>query len=1336
MKSHPLFSLLISLLFTTGTLSATTPPPNDNLANAILLSGDSFTHTTEVHCATVEPDELPYRRFPVPFNDALLASLEQRTVWWKWVAPNSPASTGLQVNLTSSAPPSNSYIPHIEVMAFNGPTLEGIQVIYIGIDQPFIALPGRTYYFRGFYSPDPGTTQPDNVTLTITGQNHVLASNRGIENSIPMIGNSIPEGYAPFYTTLFYTWTPDTTGYPVMENTSPTFATAQVYPEGEAFETLEGPVIAGETYTVSFYTGSTTQSPLLIGGDFNFLPPADNSTFEGRKPVVANVLDDRTELSLTAEDYGREFWWTFTPTEDGLLKTTTTSYSPLLRVKVFENEQNETPISIARSSLEVTANTTYTISLRTNTGQITDGIDETFTFYPTSDAVNITDPILGSALRLAFDIAPDAPVPQAFLTDLSNLRIRAFRDCDDDDCGAPGFTISDLGGLETAHNLQTLYLQGGEYEGHNVSSLAPIKGLTKLTTVRLPNALKGTDEELQTAIEDLSELEQLTWLSLEQNALTNSHLEPISALTRLETLDIDDNLITDLTPISSLTLIETLDIDDNPLVDLSPLASLQKLRDLDVNPINNGLTSLPPLRDIRRIKVMADDLGPLARLTNIQGIELPTRSKLSTTSRLRDLTPIANLPNLTYVSDQLYSNAVRDFRPVLLMDFIYPSYLTSILTNMAHNSKADPSDPATAELFATANINPSTILLTPDDPTLMVPDGKLRWYMSFRPSTTPTTDPTQAQFDSLTFLYGTHVESLEGIDNAPNLNSITLFDGWISDLTPLSGLTNLSTLTLANNFITDVTPIAHLTNVSINLTGNPINPATIPAAWIDNPLIKLDPSIEPEPSEDIPDPTLRSLIRVALGMRPDDPLVSADLVNLRTLHADLAKIKSLDGLEAATNLVGLSLRNNILTDLTPIPTGNLRWLRVSGNPLDAASLTLLTTLEGQGVIVDNNEETRFLSAITPSNNVVFADDYQLPSVRYLQLFPDVTTLFLSHNYLSDIPELADLPNLETVYLEGNFLLLEEGDEAKQIIDDLRAAGVTVHTDPQRPETTGEVIVEQDELREATADGLNLPYIPPSFSQAQLDTIINFDWENSVGTATLDDPSFISQMGNLEFLSLENAGLTDITFLQNLTKLKRLDLDFNQISDIQPLQNMTDLQELDFNDNLVRDISTLSNFPQLISLDIDNNCIANIDSLSGLNQLLELQLQYNKIKDITPIVGLDQLEILDIHLNQIDYTQPTQATAFSNLESLLDFPILYPQHFAKPSLSIEGTNARLEWIAEQKTYYQVRFATTLEGPFQHIYYITPSAGGQPIEIDYNSGSPKGFFKITPIPNPYQ
>ena len=1239
------------------------------------------------------------------------------------------------IDLTSSAPPSALSIPHIEVFQRFGPEYDSLHVTYIGLEQPFKVRPNTTYYFRGFYSPDPGTTQPENVTLTITGQSITLADNRTIEDSIPMVGNSIPEVYASSYTNLSYTWTPDTTGFPVLENQSPFFASAKVFPEGEVFDVLEGPVIAGETYHVSFYTGSTLQSIVYTGGNFAFLPPADNTTFESRKPVVETPRNDRIDLSLRATDHGREFWWTFTPSEDGILRTSITSTFPLFQVKVYENEQNTTALQSNQSTVQVTANTTYVISLRTNTGQLIDGADQTFSFYPSADTVTITDPQLKAALSGAFNLPFDTPIPQAFLTDLTFLAIRTTRTCDDDDCsGPPGYTISNLEGLESAHNLETLYLQGGENSGHNISSLAPIKGLTKLETVRLPNALKGTDEELETAIEDLSELTQLTWLSLEQNKIKNAQLEPISALTRLETLDIDDNLITDLSPISGLTLIETLDIDDNPLIDLSPLSSFQNLRDLDVNPLHNGLSSLPPLRDIREIKVISDDLGPLARLTNIRQIRIPSFSRLYSPSRVRDLTPIANLPNLTSFTEDSFSNNVRDFRPLALMKLNHESSLASTLTRLVTNSKADLSDPDTLELFTTANLSPHNILTTPDNPNLFIPDGKLRWYLSNRPNTSPTTDPTPAQLDALHTVHGFHVESIEGIDNAPNLRNISLFNGWITDLTPLSGFTELNNLNLQNNFINDVTPIAHLTNVNINLRGNPIIRSTIPASWIDNPLVILDPPVELEPAEDIPDPTLRSLIRISLGMRPDAPLVAADLVNLRTLHADLANIQSLDGLEAATNLVGLSLRNNILSDLTPIPSNNLRWLRVSGNPLNPISDSYLDTLEGQGVIVDNNEETRFLSAITPSNNVVFADDYQLPSVRYLQLFPEVTTLFLSHNYLADIPELADLPNLETVYLEGNLLLLNEAEAAGQIVTDLRARGVTVHTDPQRPETSEEIFVGQEALREVVADGLNLPYIPPTFTQIQLDSIINFDWEKSAGAVDLEDPAFISQMENLEFLSLENSGLTDITFLEGLTKLKRLDLDFNEISDLHPLRNMTDLRELDLNNNQLIDISTIANFPQLISLDLDHNCIKNIQSLSGLSELLELELHVNKIPDVTPLSGLNKLEWINIHSNGIDYTQPNQAAVFSSLESMIEYPFLYPQHFVQPKMTVTGTDVRLNWTPEKNTYYRVFFSPTLEGPYTHIRGVSATDGSIPIEFIHNAGTPKGFFKFTAVPNP--
>lgn len=1335
MKPLPVF--IIALIIQVGLLHAATPPPNDDRINAILLTGDSFTHTTRIDCATEEENELPYTRYPSPFHDALLASLDKKTVWWKWQAPPGTANSAFKVTLSTSTSQINANLVHMETFVVSGGGLESVHVDYLGVDRAFHVAPNKTYYFRGFYAPDQGRPQPDTVSLTFSGERHPIATNRGVENIIPMTGNSIPNVYAPYRTSLFYSWTPDTSGFPVLENAAPFGSRATIYPEGVSFGALEGPVSAGETYWVAFYTGNVVQNPVLIGGSFSFLPAADNTTFETRKPVIETQHDDRTELSLIADNHGREFWWTFTPTEDGILRTTTTGTRVLFSPKVFEGEQNNTTLPVIWSTVQLTANTTYTISLRTNTGLVTSNVNQTFTFFPTANQANIVDPELSKALRRAFNVPASIPIPKAFLSDLSSLRVKAFRDCDDDDCSSnPGYPLTQLDGIEDATNLDTLYLQGGEYRGHSISSLAPIKGLTKLETVRLPNALKGTDEELRTAVEDLAGLDQITWLSLEQNSLKNTHLEPISALTRLETLDIDDNQITDLSPIAGLTLLKKLDIDDNPVVDLSPLSSLQNLRDLDLNPLHNGLSSLPPLRNLTTIKVIANDLGPLGRLQSLEFIVLPYSSKLPTPSRIRDITPVANLPNFSYLSESLSSNVIRDFRPLLPKGFQSPDIPPSVLTQLAYNSKADLSDPQTAELFATAGINPNSLTLNPDDLSLLIPDGKLRWYLSGSPPGGSLEDPSPERLEAAQALYGIHIESIEGIGNAPNLRRVTLHNGWITDLSPLSGMTNLTALNFQDNFINDVTPIAHLTDISIDLRGNPINPDTIPASWINNPLIQLDPQPTLDPAEDIPDPVLRSLIRVALGRSVDSPLVSEDLLDLRTLHADFANVRSLEGLEAATNLTGLSLRNNILTDLGPVPTENLRWLRVSGNPLDQASLTLIDTLEDGGIIVDNNEETRFLSAITPSNNVVFADHYQLPVIRYLWLFPEVTTLFLSHNYLSDISELAELPNLETVHLEGNLLLLDEGREARQIIDDLRARGVTVHTESQRPGTSAEFVVNQPELRKATADALNLPFIPPSFSREQLDNIVNFDWENSAREVPLEDPGFISMMENLEFLSLEAADLSDINFLENLTALKRLDLDFNQISDIRPLRNMTQLRELDLNDNQISDISVIANFPLLDSLDIDDNCIRDIQSLTNLTNLVELELHFNKIGDITPLNGLNALEWVDLRLNGIDYSQPAQGAVFTKLESMIEFPNLYPQHLVRPRISVDGTRVLLNWTAEQKTYYQLLFSPNLEGPFTHIGTTSTTTDGQLMQFEYNVGSRKGFFRINSLANPYQ
>src|SRR5438094_4795095 len=78
----------------------------------------------------------------------------------------------------------------------------------------------------------------------------------------------------------------------------------------------------------------------------------------------------------------------------------------------------------------------------------------------------------------------------------------------------------------------------------------------------------------------------------------------------------------------------------------------------------------------------------------------------------------------------------------------------------------------------------------------------------------------------------------------------------------------------------------------------------------------------------VPDPGLNAAIRDAL-QKPSGPLTEQDLFSLTNLNASGRNISSVEGLEAARNLVGLDLNSNSLTNfaiasaLTNLTTLNL-----------------------------------------------------------------------------------------------------------------------------------------------------------------------------------------------------------------------------------------------------------------------------------------------------------------------------------------------------------------------------------------------------------------------------
>lgn len=130
-------------------------------------------------------------------------------------------------------------------------------------------------------------------------------------------------------------------------------------------------------------------------------------------------------------------------------------------------------------------------------------------------------------------------------------------------------------------------------------------------------------------------------------------LTPLSSLTELEELTLNDNQISDLSPLKSLPMLQYLNVNNNPLSDLSLLAPLPSLRVLraasTVNPeqiyVNNisgfeGMTGLCYL-DLTWNQIA--DITPLGSLTRLRNLNLSPEYHFSGIS---DPTPLLGLTRL------------------------------------------------------------------------------------------------------------------------------------------------------------------------------------------------------------------------------------------------------------------------------------------------------------------------------------------------------------------------------------------------------------------------------------------------------------------------------------------------------------------------------------------------------------------------------------------------------------------------------------------------------------------------------------------------------------------
>ena len=307
---------------------------------------------------------------------------------------------------------------------------------------------------------------------------------------------------------------------------------------------------------------------------------------------------------------------------------------------------------------------------------------------------------------------------------------------------------------------------------------------------------------------------------------------------------------------------------------------------------------------------------------------------------------------------------------------------------------------------------------------------------------------------------------------------------------------------------------------------------------------------------------------------------------------------------------------------------------------DAADKIIYTTS-----IVDGNLRQCIDEAVADNNwksidevTTLDCSDKNISTLDGIQTFFKLNNLYLANNpitYLDHIESLTDMTVLDIsntlVYSLNNLVHLTK-------LDEVYLSGITslscIDTE------AGPYNYEQ--IANSCLNFISDVFIPDTELSACIEgfsEVNNFkliEDINYVGCSGFQISS-LEGLGAFPFLYdvfIDSAALTDISPLSEISNLQYLSLSNNQITDISVLSNFDSLYYISFRDNQISDLSPLSNSPNIYLVDITNNDVSDLSPLAQLSNLQIAYLNGNQISDISPIAQSVDLWLLDISDNQV------------------------------------------------------------------------------------------------------
>ena len=353
----------------------------------------------------------------------------------------------------------------------------------------------------------------------------------------------------------------------------------------------------------------------------------------------------------------------------------------------------------------------------------------------------------------------------------------------------PDNQIQSIHGMSRLHKLEQVWLGGGLFGyRHDKILLEDISELAELPLKSIDISFSNVRD-----LQPLSALSALQSLNCSYNTEI-SDLQPLSALSALQSLNCNDTNVSDLQPLSSLSALQSLNCNDTNVSDLQALSSLSALQSLNCNDTNvsdlQALSSLSALQSLDCSDTEVSDLRPLSALSALQSLYCGG-------TKVSDLQPLSALSAL----QSLYcgSTKVSDLQPLSAL-----SALQSLYCSDTTVSDLQP----LSSLSALHSLD-CTVTMVRD----LQPLSALSALQSLYCSHTQVSDlqPLSA-LSALQSLYcgNTKVSDLQPLSALSALQSLDCKGTKVSDLQPLTALSALQSLNCSFTYVSDLQTLSSL----------------------------------------------------------------------------------------------------------------------------------------------------------------------------------------------------------------------------------------------------------------------------------------------------------------------------------------------------------------------------------------------------------------------------------------------------------------------------------------------------------------------------------------------